>query len=937
MSETIRILIIEDNPADAELAEYTLRSAGIEFVSKVVETRDEYVHALSDFSPDIIISDYDLPVFNGQDALDILREVRPDIPFILYTGAMGEERAIEILTGGATDYVMKSRLSRLAPAIDRALKETEERKRRQAAEAERDLLIKELEARVEERTAELRAEMAERRVKEEVVKRQADLLDLSYDAIFTWELDGAVEYWNRGAELLYGYPRHDALGRVSHELLCTQHPVSLDELKAALRRDGMWNGELRHTTRDGRIIIVETRQQLIPQDGRLLVLEINLDITDRKRAEEDLREALDQARSREEEMAALLDSVPALTFIAHDPEAGKMTSSRSALELLGLGPNTNTSLTAPEEERPTNFRALKDGREISPDELPVQRAARRGEEIRDYELTLEFKDGRSAVIYGNAVPIFDPYGKPRGAIGAFIDISERKRAEEELSKSEERFRSIFESDVAALFIWNANGQLIDANDRFLELIGHSREQFNSGKVRWDEATPPEMRDRDYEAVKELQAGREIEPYEKEFVRPDGARVPVLIGGKMLPGTPDVGVAFAIDISKRKEAERELEGQRKLLQHIINSIPVLLVMWNPRLKTFTLNRHAQSVLGWSNSDANDGDLMKKVYPDKVNCARVAKFMKSVKPGWHEWVITGKDGDKIPIDWSNVHLNDDTVIGIGVDLRERKAAEDALRRANDELEDKVRDRTALYKKANTSLLKEVEERRTTETKLRLVQKNLQNLTMEIIKAEEKARQNLATDLHDTVVQSLGAAKLRSQLIQDQIPERAKPVFAELQDLISESITQARSVMTEMSPPVLNDLGFSSALEWLMEQTKHKYGLDVVFKSMNGSTPPAHDVRVLLFQATRELLMNIVKHAQADTAIVKLYQSDQKIRIEVTDNGRGLDTNLIFQPNITGGFGLYSIRERLRHIGGVMAIRSTPGRGTTVLITAPREIGK
>jgi len=157
MDGDIRILIIEDNPADAELAEYTLRSAGIKFISKVAETEGDYRRALSDFSPDIIISDYDMPTFNGSDALSIVKELRPDLPFILYTGAMGEERAIEILTGGATDYVMKNRLSRLVPAVERALKETEEHRKRKAAEAERDLLLQQLETRVRERTAQLQA------------------------------------------------------------------------------------------------------------------------------------------------------------------------------------------------------------------------------------------------------------------------------------------------------------------------------------------------------------------------------------------------------------------------------------------------------------------------------------------------------------------------------------------------------------------------------------------------------------------------------------------------------------------------------------------------------------------------------------------------------------------------------------------------------------
>jgi PAS domain S-box-containing protein len=101
----------------------------------------------------------------------------------------------------------------------------------------------------------------------------------------------------------------------------------------------------------------------------------------------------------------------------------------------------------------------------------------------------------------------------------------------------------------ALAIWDAEGRLLEVNDQFLKVIGYTRDQFEAGQVRWDEATPLEMRQRDYDAVKELQAGKVIEPYEKEFIRPDNTRVPVIVGGSILPGTPDIGVVFAVDITE----------------------------------------------------------------------------------------------------------------------------------------------------------------------------------------------------------------------------------------------------------------------------------------------------------------------------------------------------------------------------------------------------
>jgi PAS domain S-box-containing protein len=129
---------------------------------------------------------------------------------------------------------------------------------------------------------------------QEQVKRQAALIDLSYEPIFFWAVDGAILEWNKGSEKLYGYSREEAIGRRSHELLKTQFPTSADNYQNELERVGLWSGELRHKTRDGREVIVESRQQLIESAGVRLVLETNRDITERKRAERDREQLLAQ-------------------------------------------------------------------------------------------------------------------------------------------------------------------------------------------------------------------------------------------------------------------------------------------------------------------------------------------------------------------------------------------------------------------------------------------------------------------------------------------------------------------------------------------------------------------------------------------------------------------------------------------------------------------
>src|ERR1051325_6240543 len=126
--------MLEDNPADAELNELTLRDGGLGFVIRRVERKVDFVRALEECPPDLILSDYALPTFDGLAALAIAREKCPDVPFLFVTGTMGEEVAIETLKNGATDYVLKTRLSRLVPPVHRALREAQERADRRRAE-----------------------------------------------------------------------------------------------------------------------------------------------------------------------------------------------------------------------------------------------------------------------------------------------------------------------------------------------------------------------------------------------------------------------------------------------------------------------------------------------------------------------------------------------------------------------------------------------------------------------------------------------------------------------------------------------------------------------------------------------------------------------------------------------------------------------------------
>lgn len=154
-----------------------------------------------------------------------------------------------------------------------------------------------------------------------------------------------------------------------------------------------------------------------------------------------------------------------------------------------------------------------------------------------------------------------------------------------------------------------------------------------------------------------------------------------------------------------------------------------------------------------------------------------------------------------------------------------------------------------------------------------------------------------------------------------------------MIKSTIQDVRSVMVDLSPPVLHELGFEAALEWLAEQFHGQNGIPCIYENDQNPKPLDEDVRILLFQSVRELLVNIIKHAQASKAKIAVLRKDDNIHVVVEDNGVGFKASPYGSPMVVAsGFGFFSIRERLSSIGGMMEIKSWKGKGSRVTLTAP-----
>jgi PAS domain S-box-containing protein len=248
----------------------------------------------------------------------------------------------------------------------------------------------------------------------------------------------------------------------------------------------------------------------------------------------------------------------------------------------------------------------------------------------------------------------------------------------------------------------------------------------------------------------------------------------------------------------------------------------------------------------------------------------------------------------------------------------------------------DGTLLYYEGT---VEDITEQKKAEKKIQSYQKQLRSLASDLSLAEEQERRRIATMLHDHIGQILAISKIKlGALLQSANNDGFLEQLEEVREHVEQAIQYTRSLTFELSPPILYDLGLESALEWLTEQIKEQHGISCDFETDNTPKPVRDEIRIVLFSAVRELLMNVAKHALAQTAKVTIRRVNENIVVHVADNGTGFTVSKMnFYLDENKGFGLFSIRERLRHLGGQMDVRSAKGRGTRVILTAPLAMEK
>ena len=361
------------------------------------------------------------------------------------------------------------------------------------------------------------------------------------DATIIVRENGVINFSNGQAERMFQYERQQLIGLPVDMLLPERFRGSHIGhrrqfiVEGCARPMGCGRTDLYGLRSDGTEFPVEISLNPIDHRGEKMVVAAIRDMTVRKRGEE---AALQLAAIVTASDDAIIGKTLAGIIVSWNAGAERMYGYRAS-EVLGR----SIALLVPPE---------------LPDDTPdMLERIRRGERIERHDTVRMRRDGLRIDVSLTVSPIRDASGIATGAAVIARDISERKHAEEALRIKEARIRRLVDANIIGVTFWDVGGVITDANNIFLQLFGYSRDDLVSGKIRWSDMTPPEYREVDQLAHEELMRTGACKPYEKEYIRKDGSRVPVLVGRAMLEGSQDQGVGFVLDLSARKQVEAQV--------------------------------------------------------------------------------------------------------------------------------------------------------------------------------------------------------------------------------------------------------------------------------------------------------------------------------------------------------------------------------------------
>lgn len=550
------------------------------------------------------------------------------------------------------------------------------------------------------------------------------------------------------------------------------------------------------------------------------------------------------------------------------------------------------------------------------------------EDAEDQLLIDALKDGADDVT-------FPPFTKARlvARVDALVSLARLRREQsdfvsrafDQIRLSERRHRSHAAATATIVFIATAEGRVAEPNPKWEQFTGQTQDEYL--EFGWLAAVHPEDREKAREFwqvhIDDPSTARELEFRLKR--RDDSYRQMCLKAAPVACNKPAglEWVGAITDITDKRNAEEALRKSEEKMRLILDSSKDFAIFTMNLTGEVTMwNAGAERLLGYTDEEIRGSDFHRIFTQEDIDAGAPDEELKNaLETGrgedkrWHK----RKDGSLFWADGLVMPLQDkdhqtNGYLKIIRDFTEQKKSEDELRALTEKLEQKVAART-----------RELEESRS----------RLRSLLFVLNKTEQKERQRVAAELHDSLAQLLTAGRISLESTIQQIPGVPPPGLQAVVEIIAEATRTTRNLMAELNtPPVLESEDLIAMIGWVIDKMSEE-NLDIDFIHEEPQIPLNRDLLTIVYQAVRELLLNISKHAGVSKATVRVHRSSEGLLIEVSDEGRGFfPTDALRAPGSDNGFGLLNIQERLRWLRGSLDLDSSPGHGTLARITLPLQ---
>jgi PAS domain S-box-containing protein len=544
-------------------------------------------------------------------------------------------------------------------------------------------------------------------------------------------------------------------------------------------------------------------------------------------------------------------------------------------------------------------------------------------------------------------------------IACFIrDISEHKQVEFALSESEQTYRALFEYANDAIFLISPEGIHVEVNQKAADLLGYTREELVGMEI--EKVVHPAEYSNAQNKLQLLLAGIEPPLYERLFQKKDGTVVPVEINISLvrdLQGNPKYLQSIVRDITSRKTVERNLKRLANHRQRLLELSLEMLIDHNLDQVMMKFLSSLEELLAldagfiaWA--DETTSSLKPAFF---IGQEKIVKFLKGQtfplgKGGIMDIVYQSGKAEMV-----NDAQNDPRVVHPG---GQRAAYEHAIavplmvsgnrfgvlsviRVHNKPFDQDEYELVQVFVALSSILIQNARLYSEIEGQFKQIQNHqnaLRALAARLEQVREQERRLLATELHDRVGQMLSGIKINLQIISRQLPDQTiDAVYQRIDDskkLLEETTILVRNVMADLRPPMLDDYGLVSALNWYAQDFSKRTGIEVRVKGTELNPRLPEKVEIILFRIVQEALHNTAKYAQASQVKINLESSANQASLILMDNGKGFDFAEVFSVETRPHWGLLGMQERATSIGGKLTIDSKPGSGTRIAVEICRE---